>query len=140
MNFFSHVEYSSRIPDNSWTSMAETVANRLREPHIRVNNTILSGEFRKIPKRMIVSITNRGKLIKKREKWELPAAGLCSLFKDACLMLPGAVLAIPFMGFAYLNEEIRLKHRFAEGQLSTEEEKRYYNLIKARLSPLSKPI
>lgn len=131
MGIFNTVQYYSEIQDDGWSSYAESAANVCRAP-----GRWLAAEFWGGGKSYVVTRSdkidncfnvNEAKLAQS-EGWRKVARIVMGL----ALSIPGEILAIPLMGFAFTSEEIKLKHKVTVTQLTQEESARLASLIDER--------
>jgi hypothetical protein len=125
--FFSTVEYAPNLADNSWCSKAEKVADVCRAPGNWVAELWAGGKKHEIT---VVS-KDEGRATIKDNKSE----GLRKVIRvivGLVLSIPGQLLAVPFMGIAFISDEIRLKHTVAHRNLNAAEMEKLAELIAKR--------
>lgn len=135
MGFFSYVQWDAGGYKN-WFDQAEVVADVCRGPR-RWLETELFGKDE-----CFIILANSCL------KGALPHSSKCHTLSDKFrkvsrvalgifLAVPGEILALLFMGFAFFSQEIRLKHKFVSLGLSEEEKEILKKFIAERKSTLS---
>lgn len=126
--FFSTVQYGPSLKDDSWTSYAEAAADFCRAPGRWVAAELWDGG-----KKKVITALDQNRVDVEEKTPE--ATG----FKRAVRFIIGIatcvfgnLLALPLMAFAYLNEEIRLKHQAVHMKTSPETLKRLNELVEER--------
>ncbi|MBA3722579.1 MAG: hypothetical protein H0W88_09285 [Parachlamydiaceae bacterium] len=130
MSFFNTVRYSPELVDNSFFSKCDAAADVTSAP-MRWLATDLFGGIKTytVSKKLIVSGFN----VKEED---VKAAGIFQRIirfpLSLLLSLPSVILTAAIRGVAYINPEIRLKHKISSVALSEDESKELSKLIKNR--------
>lgn len=106
-DLYSTVEYAPELVDDSWTSYAEAAADVCRAPGRWVAAELWGGG----KKVVITSTWNDEVYFDEKSSDAESFKRVVRFVAGLALSVFGNLLAIPFMAVAYLNEEIRLKHR-----------------------------
>lgn len=120
--FFCTVNYT-KFPDKSIYGYAESCADTLRTPSRWVGSLFGFGK---------VSCVNQNARVIHDCEFKNTFQKVALVALGVFLAVPGQVLAIPLMGFAYLSEEIRLKHKYAVKTLEPAEYNKMKELQQAR--------
>lgn len=139
MSFLTFVDYkdANDIPmDTSIYAKSESIANVLRAPGRWFAAQCWNGG-------KMICITNKNPNSNESSSLVRYSQGtdpkttmqkILRLLVGAVLSIPGHALAIPFMSFALISQEIRLKHQFSVRDLTKEENEQLKALIEERKS------
>lgn len=124
MGFFSAIQYAPQIKSNpSFLTYAENAADFCRAP-VRWVSEIWGGG-----QKYVIPMTGRLEIIPNESKG---LQKLVRLVLGAILCIPGFIAGAAFMGIAYINEEIRLKHKCVTVNMTQEESARLRQLVEER--------
>jgi hypothetical protein len=131
--FFHHVQYAKEFKDDSWSSQLEDAAQVCRAPSRWVAELWGEGKKYKVTFYDADTLTDDIHLIEVQPKVSEGIQKVIRTVLGILFAVPGQIAALPLMGLAYLNEEIRLKHQVAVRTMTDEDNKKLAEMIQKRL-------